>query len=488
MNNPGRRWPFSAASLPSLLSWLLPLALLFTIYVPVLRAWFQLDDFAWLSLRNTLANGRSLWWALFSPQSFGTIRPLSERLYFMVLSSAFGLNPIPFRIVALLTAAACVLLIVYLGQTLGTRPWTGCLAALLWVSNPSLVTPLVWASAYNQALYSLFVLTGLAALVNYLRLRRPVFLVLVWAALILALGANESGIVLAGIGIVYIAVFERRSWRLGVCLAAASAVFVTIHLLVAPLPHGGLYAFQASARPALGAFGQYWLLALGLAQYARIHGIASALPNAIAIALAMGLLAGLAVCVRQRHWVPLFWFGVYVAALVPYIGFPQHVMEYYLFLPSAALALLVATILDRFCGSFRTTIPTFCAIALYAAVPISAAWFIRDWNIDRSLKTRAKVTEVLDAASQLRAQHPASDLYLRGLDDEQFWVAFCYGALARRGLQDIYLAPGAEKDIVLPPPEWCGMKFRPGAQPVTSPHPVEVYDFKTRHTSPLPAP
>lgn len=163
-------------------------------------------------------------------------------------------------------------------------------------------------------------------------------------------------------------------------------------------------------------------------------------------------------------------------------------MEYYLFLPSAALALLVATILDWFCGSFRTTVLAFCAVALYATVPISAAWFIRDWNIDRSLKTRAKVTEVLDAASQLRAQHPASDLYLRGLDDEQFWVAFCYGALARRGLQGIYLAPGAEKDIVLPPPEWCRMKFRPGAQPVTGTHPVVVYDLKTGQTSALPAP
>ena len=60
--------------------------------------------FAWLSLRNKLVNGKSLEWALFSRQSFGTIRPLSERLYFVALSRAFDLNAIPFRIMALTTA------------------------------------------------------------------------------------------------------------------------------------------------------------------------------------------------------------------------------------------------------------------------------------------------------------------------------------------------------------------------------------------------
>jgi hypothetical protein len=147
-----------------------------------------------------------------------------------------------------------------------------------------------------------------------------------------------------------------------------------------PLPHAGPYAFEASVRPVFSSFGQYWLLVLSLTKYAEIHGLSRVAANVIAVALAIGLILALGVCVRQRYLAPLFWFCVYVVALVPYVGFRQHVMNYYLFLPSAALALLVARILDKFCGSTRTTVLALCAIAAYSALTISTALFIRDWN------------------------------------------------------------------------------------------------------------
>jgi len=462
---------------------LLPVVALLILYGRVLRAWFQFDDFAWLSLRNTLANGRSIWWALFSPQAQGTIRPLSERLYFLAFSHGVTPDPLPFRIMALLTVSVCAVLIVHLAQRTGASPWTPCFVGLLWVSNPNLAVPLVWASAYNQALYSLFVLTGLIALMRYLKQHRPIDLVLLWASLILALGANESGIVLSAIAVLYITIFDRRSSRLAASLTAFSAAYVVIHIFVASVPHSGPYAFDLGLRPAISSFASYWLLVLGLTKYEQIHGISPLLPNLAAVMIAAALLAALLVCAHRRNWMPVFWFGMYVLTLAPVVAFPQHVMDYYLFLPSAALALTIAAVLDEFRASRRVAVPVLTAALIYsAAVTIPTARFVCDWNVERSLQVRARAEAVLQAASELRARYPSANLYLQGLDDEQYWVAFCYGSLAKKALQQIYLAPGAQKDIREPPPEWCSMKYQPENARASGDATSVVLNIKTGRT------
>ena len=78
--------------------WLaLPLICL-AVYWRGLFAWFQADDFAWLSLRAHVHDWRSLLENLFAPMAQGTIRPLSERAFFLVFESLFGLHALPFRI------------------------------------------------------------------------------------------------------------------------------------------------------------------------------------------------------------------------------------------------------------------------------------------------------------------------------------------------------------------------------------------------------
>lgn len=72
------------------------------LYWPGLMTWFAMDDFAWLGLRQ--AAGDAGWLAvLFSPKAQGTVRPLSERLYFLALEGIFGIEALPFRIVGFAT-------------------------------------------------------------------------------------------------------------------------------------------------------------------------------------------------------------------------------------------------------------------------------------------------------------------------------------------------------------------------------------------------
>src|SRR6266536_3183546 len=87
----------------SLLYWLSPPLLCLILYREGLTAWFQADDFAWLSLRLHVHTWRDLAHALFAPMAQGTIRPWSERGFFLVFTWLFGIDALPFRICVFLT-------------------------------------------------------------------------------------------------------------------------------------------------------------------------------------------------------------------------------------------------------------------------------------------------------------------------------------------------------------------------------------------------
>ena len=56
------------------------------------RIWFLADDFAWLGLRLSIFSFGDLMTALFAPMAQGTIRTLSERLFFLSFESLYGLE------------------------------------------------------------------------------------------------------------------------------------------------------------------------------------------------------------------------------------------------------------------------------------------------------------------------------------------------------------------------------------------------------------
>ncbi len=121
------------------------------------------DDFAWLSLLHRVELRHDLLNELFTPMAQGTIRPWSERGFFMVLQRLFGLDSLPFRIVAFATAAADVALIVWITIRATEFPVVaGFVAPILWIANTALVRAMTWSSAYNELMCPLFLLGALA--------------------------------------------------------------------------------------------------------------------------------------------------------------------------------------------------------------------------------------------------------------------------------------------------------------------------------------
>ena len=130
--------------------WAVPPLLCLAVFQYGLRAWFQGDDFAWLGLGLEVQDWPTFLEAMFSPRAQGTIRPWSERGFFLAFYALFGLDVLPFRIWVFLTQFANLVLVCSIaGRLTGSRA-AGVLAAVFWGVNASLAQVLSWSSAYNQ--------------------------------------------------------------------------------------------------------------------------------------------------------------------------------------------------------------------------------------------------------------------------------------------------------------------------------------------------
>ncbi|HWC98819.1 MAG TPA: hypothetical protein VG456_18795, partial [Candidatus Sulfopaludibacter sp.] len=105
-------------------------------------SWFRADDFAWLGLTPRVHGFHDLLIALFEPRAQGTIRPWSERAFFMAGYGLFGLNVLPYRIVIFATQFGALGLMAWIARRLTGSPAAGFLAALLWIVNSSTMEPL----------------------------------------------------------------------------------------------------------------------------------------------------------------------------------------------------------------------------------------------------------------------------------------------------------------------------------------------------------
>ena len=443
---------------------MLAVALVVFLYWPALNSAYRLDDFAWLCLRNTVTAGRSFLWALFSPQAQGTIRPLGERLWFMLASSLFGLNPVPIHALALCTQIANVLLMADTGwRLLGLRK-AAVVAVILWAINDTLVEPLVWASALNEVMYTFWFLAAFNAFLRWTRSRKSAWLWVHAIALALSLGALELAVTFPAIAAVYVLLFEKRRWKGLLPSIAIVVVYVAAHFAAAPLPKDGPYGLNLGWGMA-GAFWHYWANVLGPEEYGRIHQTSFALARLGTMLLSAAILLWLGICGRRKRWIALFCLLWFVLTLAPTLPLLKHVTPYYTFLPAIGLAWLAGDALAGAVSWPGRSLGIACGL-LYVVCHIQSTVFVRDWNIDRSRDVVKREARLVDAVREIRRSQPEGPVFLTGLDGEQFWWGLCYGQLTRLGFTDLHVLPDAgDHGIPIPPKEWCrtnDFQFSPG--------------------------
>jgi hypothetical protein len=423
--------------------WLLPQLVLYTLNYYAFRTWFQQDDFAWLSQNQNLTSAGEWLRALFEPRAQGTIRPWSERLFFLLNYRHFGMNPAPFHAWVAVTMSLNLVLLQWLAWRLTASRVAALAAALAWLANPGLATPLSWLSSYNQIQCAFFILAGLACLWQALETGRARWWWAQMTLFVLGFGALEVNIVYPALALGLVLLKQPRAWMKTLPMFAVSGLYFVWHHAVA-------------AKPVSGPYARYWDLDM-VPTYVRYWGNSLAggmvLPHwrmppwsweAAGWALA-AVLAAFAVWAWRRGdrvaAYGIFWF---TAVIGPVLPLRDHFSTYYMTIPAIGLALLLGAL----CGFgwrggwwTRAGVAAVVLMHLFFTLPVQRA--VTRWHFERGERIKGFV-EGIWRAHEL---HPDRMILLAGLDDDLYWGGFYDAPQRVLGIPQVFLLPGEEKDL-----------------------------------------
>jgi hypothetical protein len=448
--------PTWSARMSRMLWWLLPIAFLFWLYSDGLRVWFIADDFAWLGLLREVHESRSLLNALFAPEAQGTIRPWSDRGFFLLFESLFGLDNLPFRICVFITMAANLTFIAWIARRIARSPAAGFLTAILWTANASLTTVMAWSAAYNEALCTLFLLTALTCFILYIETGRRVFWWWQLVVFTLGFGALEVNVVYPALAAAYVLFLAGSENRKKLLLSltplfCVSVVYFLVHRAVAPLPNDGPYAIHFDSR-IFHTLAVYWKWSL-LPPISRVGGRFGRMGQAIFWILTIALSAFVIREISQRRYVVLFFLSWFLITLAPMLPLPGHHSDYYLTIPLIGLAMLGGLAVSRAFGavSTRRFLRPLCVcaalilLAAYLRVMVPTARTSTRWWLDRSREVRGLVLGVQAA----QEAHPGKTVVLDGIKTDLYDRSISESAISSVGLNEAYLTP-ASKDTIHP--------------------------------------
>jgi hypothetical protein len=403
----------------------------------VLFTWFRSDDFGLLALPSTVHGLSSLGVALFHPIAQGTVRVLSDRLYYLSLYSLFGIRAGPFHIVTLLTWFVTLALAAEIGtRIIGSRAG-GLVAALLWTVTKVMVTPLAWAAVYEVVLCAFFALAALYARARWLESGTPGWQVAEWVFFICGFGAQESMVVYPAVAALYTWTVARKNvfakgQRSVFALFIPALLFTAVHTFLIPKVPSEIYRIAVDGRiPA--TLGTYLRMAVGPEHYGSRKIV---LPV---------LAAFLAWRVWKRDWAAVFCAGWFMLWLAPVLPLPNHISEYYLAAPLAGLAWLGAwALIAAWRAGFAARAAALVVLTLYLANAIPAI----GEETARYLAVTSRMRIAFRAMEEVGRRHPGAIVILKGVDNNLLQNGFQDNPFRLAGLSGGLLAPGSEKGLV----------------------------------------
>ena len=410
-------------------------AVCLALYWPGLWTWFSMDDFAWLGLRAEVHGWGDLWTVLLSPKAQGTIRPLSERLYFLGLERVFGIEALPFRVVAFATQLLNVWMAMRLVERMSGSRVAGWMAALLWIVNSALALAMSWSSAYNQILWPCFLLAGCHARWEWLTTGSRRARAAEWVFFLLGFGALELQVVYPVVAGAMTLLYRRERWSdVAPLLGVAAAYAVWNRSLARPQTSTVYQLFWDESMA--GTLGTYLRMATGMwrPELAREPEAWWVVAEVVA---GVALLGALVWLVWRRERVAVFGGVWFLATLGLVLPLKNHISDYYLTVPWLGLAMVA--------GVAAARRPAWAAVPVLVYACGSGYWARRtvDYNVARAEQGWRLFAGVKEA-SRL---HPGKVILLTAVNSEQFW-----GGMNDKpfrlvpGLQ-VYLAPGGDENI-----------------------------------------
>jgi hypothetical protein len=410
--------------------WCGPLLLCLLIHWRGLATWFRADDFAWLALKLNLHD-------VFAPMAQGTIRPLGDRLFFILGFGLFGMEPLPFHIAVFATQFASLALMAWIGARLTGSRAAGFLAAALWATSDTAVLPLGWISAYNQVLCGFFLLLAFYFLLRYVETGSARYNLYQWIAFLVGFGAMEVNIVYPALALAYTLLCARSYVRKVWPLVLPSVAYFAVHQLAAPAGKDPNYAMHFTGSM-LRTLVKYWAWTVGPLNYwAPFAAPRWLIPAAVAM-VSLGLLAFAATRGRTALFC-LAWFAIAIAPVLP---LRDRITEYYAFLPAIGLCWLGGWALA---ASWRTNARWIAAglAMVYLAIMLPRTVAASDFNYRLSLRVR----NLVEGVARAHELHPSQTLLLDGVDTDLFYHGMLDHPFRLLGIDHVYLTPASAQHI-----------------------------------------
>ena len=420
------------------------------------------DDFAWLALSQRVNNFNDFLHMMFEPMAQGTIRPWSERGFFMLFRTLFDLDGLPYRICVFATMALNLVLITAITLRVTKSRLAAFLAPLFWTVNEALVTVMTWNSAYNQAQCATFLLGALLLFIRYAETGRRVFYFWTLAVFLLGFGSLEINVAFPAIALTYASCgleenllkTARRKLALAtVPLWIISLAYFFVHRAAAPFVANGPYGLHVDGRivRTLLRYGKWSLIPSTWDDMHYRHWESMV----ILWITASGILLFLVASVLKGNRRPLIFAVWFLATLGPVVPLPDHISDYYLTIPTIGVAMLGAWAVaegwgpaarGKFITPWKAAAVFGAAAYLFGMLPITR--FASRWWFERSHVVKSVVLGVRAA----KAAHPDKAILLDGITSEIYDDAIGHSPFVLLGLNDVYLVPQL-RDTIHPEPD-----------------------------------
>ena len=405
------------------------------------KIWFYSDDFAWLGLRFEIHSPSDVIGVLFRPQAEGTVRTLSERLYFLVFSSLFGLEMLPFRIWTFLTQIANIVLLIQIARRVTGSAAAGFIAAMLWPANAGLAMALSWSSAYNQIACAFFILLAFHLFLRHIDTGERKYWIWQWVVFLLGFLALELNVVYPALAAGYAFCCARKYFRKTLYLFVPSAIFIAIHLFLIPAPTDPYYK-SVYGSSLLVMFWQYWSYAIGACRAQQSDWRPLWLGLTVTAAISAALLLFTLRMLRRKQWLPAFLLAWFVIGILPILPFRNHFTEYYVLVPTIGLAILAAWAIAR-SSSVALRALAVVLVGSYLAVSIADIRMSDNFFYQRSRKMKYLVKGLEAQPASVRDKA----ILLRDVDNDFFWSGVYDDPFRLIGITRIYVTPGSERNI-----------------------------------------
>jgi hypothetical protein len=433
--------------------WTLPALICLAVHWQAFEAWFRADDFAWLSLYSHIQSFSDLLSALFRPEAQGTIRPWSERAFFIAGYALFGLDSLPYRVIIFATQFAGLALVQLTGFKLTGSRVAGLLAAVFWTINSATTEPLGWACVYNEVMCAAFLLLALWFRIRLLESGKKRFQIFEWITFILGFGALELNLVYPALAAAYtwLSGYDTRqprketpaNWKHIGAMFAVSIAYFGIHTWAAPPAASGPYAMHFGPSM-MRTLAEYWTWSVGPVYLELPPHVKLWMMLAAIVLVSVGLFAFLTRKLRAGFAMAAFCLVWYLVTFAPMLPLRDHITEYYGYIPVIGLAWLGGWALVegwRRAGSTRIVAAALAAIYILMVLPRTVR--ATHWNYELTEEARDLVAGVA-RAQQL---HPGQAILLDGVDEAGFINAVRDKAFVLIKADRVYLAPGSERRL-----------------------------------------